>query len=429
MTSPHELTACAAATEIAAGRLTSEALVDSCLARIAEREPLIGAWEFFDADLARRQARALDRGPRRGPLHGVPIGIKDIIDTVDMPTACGSPIYRGRRPTWDAACVALLRAAGAVILGKTVTTEFAYFQPGKTANPHNPRHTPGGSSSGSAAAVADRMVPAALGTQTAGSVIRPAAFCGAVGYKPTYGSFSLAGVKPFSPSLDTLGLFARSVGDLALLRSVLLAADEHIPQVQAPRVGLCRTAHWSAADMATQLAIEAAARRFAAAGSRVTEFHVPGDFAALTEAQKTVMAFDATRSFAYEHLAHGDQLSAKLRELIAVGARCSLQDYAKAQTSAEDTRRQLDEQLQPVDLLLTPSAVGEAPQGLQTTGDPLFNRAWTLLQLPTITLPAGKGPHGLPIGIQLVGRRGDDTRLLAFAQWATGQFSGKDVRM
>lgn len=421
MSRAHELTATAAAAEIAAGRLTSEALVEDCLARIAEREPVVGAWEFLDPELARAQARALDRGPRRGALHGVPVGIKDIMDTADMPTAYGSPIYRGHRPAADASCVALLRAAGAVILGKTVTTEFAYFRPGKTANPHNPRHTPGGSSSGSAAAVADNMVPAALGSQTAGSVIRPAAFCGVVGYKPTFGAFSLAGIKPFSASLDTLGLMARDVQDIALLRTVLLAVEERLPQVEDPRIGLCRTAHWSAAESATQAAVEQAAGALAAAGATVTEFEPAGDFAAITEAQKTIMAFEAARSYAPEHLAHGDQLSPKLAELLAAGRRVSLEDCAKAQALAEEARRRLDEEMRGLDLLITPSAPGEAPEGLHATGDPLFNRAWTLLHVPTITLPAFTGPRGLPIGLQLVSRRGDDARLLAFAKWAAGR--------
>jgi Asp-tRNA(Asn)/Glu-tRNA(Gln) amidotransferase A subunit family amidase len=417
MAEPHELSVVAAAAEIAAERLTAEALVESCLARIAEREATVGAWEFLDRVQVLAQARALDRGPRRGPLHGIPIGIKDIIDTQDMPTGCGSPIYRDRRAAWDAACVALLRAAGAVILGKTVTTEFAYFQPGKTANPHDPRHTPGGSSSGSAAAVADRMVPAALGTQTAGSIIRPAAFCGVVGYKPTFGSFSLAGVKPFSPSLDTLGVFARTVEDLPLLRRGLLGAEERIPAPAAPRIGLCRTAHWSVAEPAAQHALEQAATQLAAAGAIVTETEGTADFGAVTEAQKTIMAFEAARSYASELFFHNAAVSAKLRELAAAGIACPVADYHRALSLAEDARRKLDDHFRNLDVLVAPSAAGEAPEGLGATGDPLFNRAWTLLHVPTLTLPVFKGPSGLPVGIQLVGRRGDDARLFAAAAW------------
>ncbi|MGH6929080.1 MAG: amidase [Dongiaceae bacterium] len=417
MTEPHELSVAAAAADIAAGRLTAEALVESCLARITEREPTVGAWEFLDRVQARTQARALDRGPVRGPLHGIPVGIKDIIDTQDMPTGCGSPIYRDRRPAWDAACVALLRSAGAVILGKTVTTEFAYFQPGKTANPHNPRHTPGGSSSGSAAAIADCMVPAALGTQTAGSIIRPAAFCGVIGYKPTFGSFSLAGIKPFSPSLDTLGVFARAVEDLPLLRRALLGTEEESPPPAPPSIGLCRTAHWSVADPATQHALEQAAAQLAAAGGRVTETEGMAAFGAVTEAQKTIMAFEAARSYASELFFHKAAVSAKLHELTDVGFACPIADYHRALSLAEDARRKLDDQFRDVDVLIAPSAIGEAPEGLGATGDPIFNRAWTLLHVPTLTLPLFTGPSGLPVGMQLVGRSGDDARLVAAAAW------------
>jgi Asp-tRNA(Asn)/Glu-tRNA(Gln) amidotransferase A subunit family amidase len=417
MAEPHALGVAAAAAEIAAGRLTAEALTESCLARITAREAIVGAWEFLDPAQARAQARALDRGPRRGPLHGIPVGIKDIIDTADMPTGCGSPIYRGRRPAWDAACVALLRAAGAVILGKTVTTEFAYFQPGKTANPHDPRHTPGGSSSGSAAAVADRMAPAALGTQTAGSVIRPASFCGVIGYKPSFGDFSLAGIKPFSPSLDTLGVFARHVEDLPLLRTALLGIAETVPQPAPPRIGLCRTAHWPLAEAAARDAVEQAATRLSAAGATVAETSGFDDFAALTDAQKTIMAFEAARAYAAERSGHGAELSAKLRELLAAGIACPLADYRRALDLAEDARRKLDDSFRQVDLLLAPSAVGEAPEGRDATGDPIFNRAWTLLHVPAITLPLFAGPRRLPVGIQLIGRRGHDAGLIAAAAW------------
>src|SRR5215510_11845337 len=248
----HELTVVEAAQAIAAGTITSEALVHACLERIMAREESIRAWEYLDPKAALTQARACDRSPAQGLLHGVPVGIKDLIDTADMPTSYGSPIYAGHRPVWDAASVALLRAAGAVILGKTVTTEFAMFTPGKTANPHNVAHTPGGSSSGSAAAVADAMVPLALGTQTAGSIIRPASFCGVVGYQPTHGQFSVAGIKALSQTLDTLGGSARSVADVALLRAALVGGASQLPALErAPRIGLCRTPQWSFATAAT----------------------------------------------------------------------------------------------------------------------------------------------------------------------------------
>jgi len=415
----HELTLSEAAAAIAAGRATSTALVRSCLARIALREPTVGAWEHLDPDQALAEARRRDAERPLGPLHGVPLGVKDIIDTFDMPTRCGSPIYRDRRPAWDAAAVALARGAGAVVLGKTVTTEFAYFQPGKTANPRDPRHTPGGSSSGSAAAVADRMVPAAFGTQTAGSVIRPAAFCGVVGYKPSYGAFSLAGVKSFSPSFDTLGLFARSVEDMALLRAALLAAPSArsaLPR-RPPMVGLCRTHEWRHAEPAAQRAVLDTAERLRAGGACVDEVELPQAFARLVETQESIMAFEAARAYAHERLCHGEQLSAALRRLLDAGADIPLDAYRAALAEAAAARRVLSGAFAGRDVLLAPSAVGEAPRGLGATGDPLFNRMWTLLHVLSLTLPAYVGPRGLPLGIQIVGRPRDDARLLQWGRW------------
>src|SRR5208282_4137983 len=259
---PNNLSASEAARRIARGELSSVALVEACLARVAKRERTVGAWQHLDADAARRTARMRDAESPRGALHGVPVGIKDIFDTADMPTTYGSDIYRQNRPSADAAAVETLRAAGAIVLGKTVSTEFAYFTPGKTSNPHNRAHTPGGSSSGSAAAVADHMVPLAIGSQTAGSVIRPAAFCGVVGFKPSHGAIDIAGVKPFSPSLDTVGTFARTLEDTELLRRVLSGEDPGIPDLvseRPKRIGLCRSAYWDKAEAATAAAIERAA--------------------------------------------------------------------------------------------------------------------------------------------------------------------------
>jgi amidase len=262
------------------------------------------------------------------------------------------------------------------------------------------------------------MVPAALGTQTAGSVIRPASFCGVVGYKPTFGSFSLAGVKPFSPSLDTLGVFVRTVEDLPLLRRALLGTEEASPPVSgAPRIGLCRTAHWSVAESASQHALEQAATQLAAAGARVTETEGIAQFSAVTEVQKLIMAFEAARSYASELFFHKTAVSAKLRELTDVGFAYPTADYQQALSLAEDARRTLDDRFRDVDVLIAPSAIGEAPEGLGATGDPIFCRAWTLMHVPTITLPLFAGPAGLPVGIQLVGRRGDDARLIAAAAW------------
>jgi Asp-tRNA(Asn)/Glu-tRNA(Gln) amidotransferase A subunit family amidase len=417
MSEPYELTAASAAQAIADGRLSATALIESCLARIAERETLVGAWQYLDADGAREQARALDRGPHRGALHGVPLGVKDMIDTADMPTGYGSALYNGHRPPRDAACVARLKSAGAIILGKTVMTELAYFKPGKTANPRHPGHTPGGSSSGSAAAVADSMVPAALATQTAGSVVRPASFCGAIGYKPSFGHFNVAGVKPFSPSLDTLGLCVRAIEDLGLLRGVLFGAERSPVLATAPRIGLCRTNLWTQADAATHATLERVARQLEQAGATITEIRGPADFGGLTEMQKIIMDFEAARSYAHERQAHGERIDSRLRDMLDQGLARPVEDYLHALSQAEIARRQFDQSFDTVDAVLTPAVIGEAPAGLEATGDPLFNRAWTLLHAPALSLPLGVGPRGLPIGVQLIGQRHADTRLIAIADW------------
>jgi len=417
----NEHTAAEAARAISAGGISAEALVRACLERIAEREPVVGAWEHLEPAAALAAARDLDRGAPRGPLHGVPVGIKDVFDTVDAPTTYGSPIYRGHRPAWDAACVASLRAAGAVVLGKTVTTEFAAYHPGKTANPHNPAHTPGGSSSGSAAAVADGMVPLALGTQTAGSVVRPASFCGVVGYKPTYGWISRAGLKPLAESLDTVGLFARSVEDAALLGSVLCgrpALRSKSDPGNPPRFGVCRTHEWDRAAPATVSALAEAGDRFGRAGARTTDLPPPEGFRGLAEAQQAIMAFEAARAFAFEVRNHPGQLSGKLRELLATGEACTPEAYDRARALTDDARRLLPEVFGENDVLLVPSAIGEAPLGLSATGDPLFSRVWTLLGVPCVNLPGLTGPSGLPVGVQLVGLPGRDAELLGMAAWA-----------
>ena len=418
MTAPNELSAAAAAQAMAQGKMTSQALVEACLARIRTREAEIGAWVHLDTEAALAQARACDRGPARGPLHGVPVGIKDIIETCDMPTGYGSAVYTGYQPAWDAPCVALLRAAGAVILGKTVTTEFAMFTPGKTANPHNPRHTPGGSSSGSAAAVADYMVPLALGTQTAGSIIRPASYCGVIGYKPSHGDFAIAGIKALSQTLDTLGGFARSVDDLALLRSVLVGAPAEVSSLaRPPRIGLCRTPQWPQASADTQHALESAAARLAAAGAEVRDLDLAPEFTELCQAQEAIQVFEGARCCAHELLHHRDQLSARLVALLEPSDRITYTAYTAALGLAERCRRQLEAVFDTYDALLVPSAPGEAPEGLSATGDPLFNRMWTLLHTPAVNLPGLVGTHGLPVGVQVIGSVGQDDRLLAIAAW------------
>jgi amidase len=414
----YELSGVEVAQAIAAGTITSEALVTACLERIMAREEIVRAWAYLDPKAALAQARARDQSPAQGPLHGVPVGIKDLIDTADMPTSYGSPIYAGHQPAWDAASVALLRAAGAVILGKTVTTEFAMFTPGKTANPHNVAHTPGGSSSGSAAAVADMMVPLALGTQTAGSIIRPASFCGVVGYKPTHGQFPVAGIKALSQTLDTLGGFARSVADVALLRTVFVGGPGHLPVLErAPRLGLCRTLQWSFATDATREALESAGQQLAAAGAEVHQLALPPAFENLAAAQERIQIFEGARCCAYELTAHRDQLSAKLLDLLAPAEGLTYAAYAEALALAATCRRHLEAIFTDYDALLVPSAPGEAPVGLEATGNPIFNRMWTLLHTPAVTLPSHTGPNGLPVGVQVIGPLGMDDRLLAIAAW------------
>ena len=398
------------------GETTAEALVTACLERIAERDETVRAWAFVDRAAALAQARALDRMPRRSRLHGVPFGIKDIIDTADLPTEYNSPIYRGHRPHADAACVTLLRQAGCVILGKTVTTEFANNHPSQTRNPHNSAHTPGGSSSGSAAAVADHMVPFALGTQTGGSVIRPAAYCGSFAIKPSFGAINRAGTKFLAESLDTIGIFARSAGELALAMEVLSGRAPASPSGK-PRIGLCRTPRWSLADAAVQATVEEAARSLAKAGAQVRDFELPAGSADLFDRHKVIMGYETARALGWEYWNHREQLSATLRARLDEGWKVPRADYDAMRSHARRLRRQLAQELREVDFLLTPSAPSEAPASLASTGDPVFNRAWTLLGVPCVTVPRGKGPHGLPLAVQLVGAHEADMPLLAWAEW------------
>jgi Asp-tRNA(Asn)/Glu-tRNA(Gln) amidotransferase A subunit family amidase len=416
----NELSASEIARLIAAREITAEDVVADCVARIAAREPTIHAFAQVDPELALRQARELDRGPIRGPLHGVPIGIKDVIDTVDQPTQMGSPIYRGHRPACDAACVALLRAAGAVILGKTVTAEFAGMTAGPTVNPHDPAHTPGGSSSGSAAAVADFMLPAALGTQTGGSVMRPAAYCGVIGYKPTFGAFNRAGLKFAAESLDTIGLMARGIDDIELITSVLLGRHPGAPTPlgDAPRIGLCRTPLWDTAEPESKQAVEDAAARLAQAGAELRDVVLPEDFAGLrAAARETINNYERSKSMAAEWTSHRDLISAKLRRCIELGTEMPYQDYLAAIRLGESCRARLPTVLEGFDLLLAPCVKGEAPAGLDSTGDPSFQAIWTILHVPTMSLPTHRGPRGLPVGIQLIARRHEDQRLFGWARW------------
>ncbi len=410
----NELSAVAMANLIRAGKMRSEIVVEHCLSRMQARDQVVGAWAYVDPESALEQARSRDRCAPTGLLHGVPVGIKDIIDTVDMPTEMGSPIYAGYRPRGDAACVALLRAAGAVILGKTVTAEFAHVAPGRTTNPFDASHTPGGSSSGSAAAVADNMVSLAVGTQTGGSTIRPAAYCGIVGYKPTFGRMNRAGIKPGAESLDTVGLMARSVADIELISRALFdrAAAQPPGPARALRVGLCRTHSWAAAAAETVFAIEDSALRLQACGADVREVSLPERFAHLHATQTLISQYERSRAMAYEWNNHRDLLSKPMQNAIRAGMEIPGNEYLAALKLTRELRGELEASFADLDVLLAPAAHGAAPEGLESTGDTRFQAMWTLLHVPAITLPTHRGPHDLPVGIQLIGRWHDDERLL-----------------
>ncbi len=415
----NELSATEIVRGIAAGEFTCEAVTSACIARIAAREPVVRAWTNFEPEFALSQARALDRATTRGPLHGVPIGVKDVLDTFDMPTEMGSPIYRGHRPAADAACVALARAAGAVILGKTVTCEFAGVTPGATTNPHDETRTPGGSSSGSGAAVADCMVPVAFGTQTGGSVLRPASYCGVIGYKPTYNAFNRFGLKPAAESLDTIGLITRSLDDVALVRAVLLGRPgELVAETSAPpRIGVTRTHLWANAQPETVEAIDDAAERLNEAGATIVDIALPDSFADLSRAREIVNDYERAMTMAHEWHHQRDLISDRLRKIIRRGLDLPHRDYVAAVRLAERCRGDIDAVFGTADALLAPCVRGEAPEGLHYAGDPSFQALWTLLHVPTLTLPTAIGPNGLPVGIQLVGRRYDDDRLVAVSKW------------
>ena len=429
---PNAMHAIDALAAISAGRLTAEALIRACLERIAEREATINAFAWLDPAQAIAEARARDRAgaSASGPLHGLPISVKDIIDTHDMPTQYGSIIHAGHRPSADAACVALAREAGAVMLGKTVTTEFALRHPGPTANPRNPAHTPGGSSSGSAAAVADLMVPVAFGTQTGGSIIRPASYCGVVGYKPTFNTINPTGVKPLANSFDTVGLFARCVDDCALVVGVLAgAADSTAPldAVRPRRIGVCRTHAWPEAEAATVRAVETAAEQLARAGVVLEEVVLPEDFAAFLDAQGDVLRFEAARVFAFERTQRAALLSPSSREDLALGAALPRQRYLEAQALIARCRVLFAATIAPFDLFLSASAQGEAPHGLSNTGEAMFNRLCSGLGVPCLNLPGFSGQHGLPVGIQVIGAMGDDLRLLRAAKWIAARVGDAEV--
>ncbi|WP_262342729.1 amidase, partial [Bordetella pertussis] len=372
----------------------------------------------LDVDAARAQARRLDTHAARGLLAGVPIAVKDIFLTEQFPTRYGSPIYEHGIAGTDADCVARARAAGALVLGKTVTTEFAYFTPGPTANPRDPSRTPGDSSSGSAAAVAAGMVPLAFGSQTAGSLIRPASYCGVFALKPTHGLHSLAGAKAMAPSLDTLGWLARDAGDLELMRCALAGEDYRpLPDARpaALRLGICLTHEWHAIEPDGAQAFAHAQVLCTAAGAQLAPLVLPDALQGLMQAQQTIMAYEAARSLAAEWRDARARLSPAMQALIEAGLGCDAQSYAQALALAARGRAHLEHAMRDLDAVIAPAAPGEAPPGLARTGDPIFSRVWTLLGLPCVNVPGLAGPHGMPIGVQLIGRPGDERRLLAVA--------------
>ena len=439
------LNASDAARSIREGAISAEQLVEACLARVHEVEDKIQAWHFLDPDHALAQARACDQDRREGkpsgPLHGVPVGIKDIIDTMDMPTEDGTVLHAGRTPAHDATVVELLRAAGAVILGKTVTTECATYAPGKTRNPHNPEHTPGGSSSGSAAAVAAGMVPLALGSQTNGSVIRPAAYCGVYGFKPTHGLISRHGVLRLSRTLDQIGVFARTIEDIALGCEVLVGGDRRDPDTRMsarisfrkiaaeepplpPLIAFIETPLWERTEEDTR---EAFSELIEVLGDRVVEVDLPAEALNALELHRLIMEAEMAAALVEEYNRGRERLSESLRVQLERGRAISAFDYQSARARIPLVNEGFTELFERCDAILTPAAAGTAPKGLASTGDPAFCTLWTLCGMPAISLPLMQGENGLPLGVQLVGSRHGDARLLRTARWLVTHVTGDDL--
>ena len=433
----YELGAVEAARRIREGEISAEQLTQACLDRIAQLEPQVQAWAFLDSEHALKQARAADEalsaGRPLGALHGIPVGIKDIFDTHDMPTENGTVLHAGRRPSADAHVVSSLREAGAIILGKTVTTELAVYGPGKTRNPHDLERTPGGSSSGSAAAVAAQMVPLAVGTQTNGSVIRPASYCGVVGFKPSRGLVSRTGVLHLSSHLDQVGVFARSVEDAALLADELMAYDEDDMHMQPrarpklretalqepplpPELTFVKTPVWDQAEADTQ---EAFAELVEHLGDRVKEIRLPQAFEHAVTWHRTIMESDLALSLAREYTEGKDKLSKTLTDMIERGRKVLAIEYNHSVNQIGRLNEMLEEVFDSYDAILTPATTGVAPHGLDSTGSPVFCTTWTLCGTPAVTLPILQGSDGIPMGVQLIGPLNDDARLLRTARWLT----------
>ncbi|TCD16486.1 amidase [Oricola cellulosilytica] len=430
-----DLTALEMRDRIASGALTAVELAHACIERVKERDDHVGAWAWFDADFVVAQAGSMDSyrktGKPLGALHGVPVGLKDIIDTARIPTENGCPIDEGRIPENDAAVVEKLKSAGAIIFGKTVTTELAFMHPSATRNPAGPEHTPGGSSAGSAAAVAAGMVPLAVATQTGGSIIRPAAFCGVVGFKPSFGAVSRRGVLNQSPSLDTVGVFARNIGDTAFLGDTLFGSDPSDPATRPspppklldhaksdppvrPTFAFVRTPFWEAADDDTQAAFD---ELTALLGNQCFEIELPPIFADSQRIRETINLAEMAKSYARYLKLGRDSLSPTILGAIESGRGICAPDYIAALDWPKVFNAGLNEIFERCDAIITPSAPGAAPLGLETTGDPVFNGLWTLCGTPTVTIPVFEAENGMPMGVQIVGPKGQDGRLLRTARW------------
>ena len=417
----ESLSASQAAKALAKREIKATDLLLACLDRIGQRESIVKAWVSLGKENALARARELDRGAIKGLLHGLPIGVKDLFDTFDLPTSYGSPIYNNHYPAADAVAVALMRQAGGIILGKTVTTEFATFKIPVTTNPHDPQYTPGGSSSGSAAAVADFMVPLATGSQTAGSIIRPASFCGVIGYKPSFGKISTGGVKSLSPTQDTLGCFGRSIGDVAL-GVAAMSGDHSLASIvdlhNKPRIAICKTPDWALAQKETGAALAIA--RFAAeaiAKGTVGDLKLPTLFDDFSQTQARIMGAELSRTLTFERLRFPKKLSPQITKQLNDGTAISYEQYTKDLLVNQETYAAI--QLifsKELDLIIAPSAIGEAPIAKEGTGNPIFCRAWTLLGLPCINLNITSGPNGLPVGVQLIAGPGKDHFLLSAAR-------------
>ncbi|NIF78636.1 amidase [Paraburkholderia sp. Cy-641] len=412
----HLLTVSAAAQQLAAGSLTSEQLVRSCLERIQDRNPVVQALVIVDPDKALHDARKMDRQVYRPHLHGIPFVVKDIIETADFPTEYGSPIYAGHRPQADSACVSQFRGMGGILVGKAATSEFATRKPAMTRNPLRLTHTPGGSSSGSAAAVADFMVPFALGTQTTGSIARPASYCGVVGFKPTFDLFNRAGLKPTSQSLDTIGLLTRTIRDAYLLTFNDPDFDSEIVRCGTPRFAICRSSQWNGVEQSFFDTLTRLQQALMRANQPVRELNLDADLESLIAGQEKIFVYEAAHSLAHERQNHAELMSDILRNRLAVAEQIDQDLYLQLRSAVERARYSVDELFQDNDVLIYPATEGSAEEGLDYSGSPRLGALWTLLHLPTIVIPFGRSANGMPFGLQLVGRFGQDRLLLAAAE-------------